>query len=555
MKILNLVIKNPNDEKIREIYFEEKGISIIYGKVNKPKDEKETSNSIGKTLLLKFIDYIYGANESSEIVKPIIHNWYLEAVVKYKGKKYNVKRFLGKSELIVNGESYELSAYKEYFNIDRKLYNKQIYLTPKSHLISTRSEASLDDYTSLFYLLDLQDLSEELVAYYEIQNKIKELTTLEKRFIQFFEDVDLSQIEEKIFFINKSINEKENELKILDEKITNIQIGKEKSELMDEYATKNYELKELQVNYQKLNLEYKRLSSSLNNFKELDISSKEIKALYKKASIEIPELIKKRFDEVEEFQKSVYSDRKKLISDRLEEVEDKQSQINRVIKGFEKEIEKLANIISQNEIYQESIAIYKEKSMELQNLMYEQGELSKIDAIIKERKDEEDKLATRYSEVKIVYTGYKEKIDRYKNFIFEMVQNIYTDKVEAYFSIKLKNRHKRNRPFSIELNLTGDTGEGVGEVRKLLIDLLVLKYNNYLSILIQDSACFSGIDNRQVCNLLKLGYKISDETDKQYIISINDYQINKNDKELIELIGKYTKLELDENDKLLKFNF
>ncbi|MDR4325859.1 DUF2326 domain-containing protein [Bacillus pseudomycoides] len=555
MKILNLIISNPNGEKVREIQFEKKGISVIYGKVNKPEDEKETSNSIGKTLLLKFIDYIFGANENAEMVKPKIHKWYLDAVVEYEGTKFNIKRILGKSELIVDGEKYELSEYKERFKIDRKLYNKQVFLTQKSHLISSRSDASLDDYTSLFYLLDLQNLSNELIEYYEIQNKIKELTILEKRVIQFFDGIELSQIEEQIFLIKKAIKEKENELKLLDERITNIQISKEKSEIMDEYADKNYELKLLQVNYQKLNLEYRRLSQSLDDFNKIDISSRDIKKLYERAKFEIPELIKKRLEEVEEFQKNVYSDRKNLTEEKLKKVANSLSTKKKDINDLENEIEKLANIISQNEIYQESMAIYKEKSMELQNLMYKRGELSKIDGIIKERKDEEDKLATKYSDVKNVYTTYKEKVDKYKNFIYEMVHSIYTDKVEAYFSIQLKNRHKRNRPFAVELNLTGDTGEGVGEVRKLLIDLLILRYNKYLNVLIHDSACFSGIDNRQVSNLIKLGHKIAEETDKQYIISINDYQLNKKDEELMKLINDYTKLELDENDKLLKFGF
>ncbi|PHA72680.1 DUF2326 domain-containing protein [Bacillus toyonensis] len=555
MKILKLVISNPNGEKMRDIQFEKKGISVIYGKVNKPEDEKETSNSIGKTLLLKFIDYIFGANENAEMVKPKIHDWYLEAVIEYEEKEFNVKRILGKSEFIVDGEKYELGEYKERFKIDRKLYNKQVFLAQKNHLISSRSDASLDDYTSLFYLLDLQNLSDESIEYYEIQNKIKELTMLEKRVIQFFEGIDLSQIEEKIFLIKKSIKEKEKELKLLDERITNIQIRKEKSEIMDEYADKNYKLKLLQVDYQKLNLEYKRLSQSLDDFKKIDISAQDIKKLYDRAKFEVPDLIKKRLEEVEEFQRNVYSDRKNLTEEKLNEVVNEKSVIKKDINNLENEIEKLANIISQNEIYQESMAIYKEKSMELQNLMYKQGELSKIDGIIKERKDEEDKLATKYSDVKSAYTTYKENIDKYKNFIYEMVHSIYTDKVEAYFSIKLKNRHKRNRPFAIELNLTGDTGEGVGEVRKLLIDLLILRYNKHLDILIQDSACFSGIDNRQVSNLIKLGHKIGEETDKQYIMSINDYQLNKKDEELMKLIKDYTKLELDENDKLLKFGF
>ncbi len=555
MKILNLIVNNPNGEKVREIQFEKKGISIIYGKVNKPDDEKETSNSIGKTLLLKFIDYIFGANENAEIIKPKIHDWYLESVIEYEGKKFNVKRILGKSEFIVDGEKCDLGEYKLRFKIERKLYSKQVFLSQKSHLIGIRSEASLDDYTSLFHLLDLKNLTNESIEYYKIQNKIKELTTLEKRVIQFFDGIDLSQIEEKIFLIEKSISEKEKDLKLLDEKITNIQIGKEKSELMDEYADKNYQLKLLQVEYQKFNLEYKRLSQSLDELKKVDISSKDLKKLYERAKFEIPDLIIKRLEEVEEFQKNVYSDRKSLTEEKLKEVFNKRSNIKKDIDDLGDDIEKLANIISQNEIYQESMAIYKDKSMELQTLRYKQGELSKIDGIIKQRKDEEDKLATKYSDVKSAYTSYDGIIDKYKNFVYQMVHSIYTDKVEAYFSINLKNRHKRNRPFAIELNLTGDTGEGVGEVRKLLIDFLIYRYNKYLNVLVQDSSCFSGIDNRQVSNLIKLGHKIGEKTDKQYIISINDYQLNKKDEELMELINNYVKLELDENDKLLKFDF
>ncbi|WP_057763326.1 DUF2326 domain-containing protein [Cytobacillus praedii] len=555
MKILNLIVNNPNGEKVREVSFEKDGISIIYGKVNKPDDEKETSNSIGKTLFLKFIDYIFGANENGEMIKPKIYGWYLEALIEFEANIFKVKRVLGKSELIVNGKTYELGEYKELFKIDRKLYSKQVFLSQKSNLISMRTEASLDDYTSLFKLLELKDLTNESNEYYGIQNTIKELSALEKRVMQFFDGIELSKIEERIFLIKKSISEKEKELEILDERITNIQIGKEKSDFIDEYADKNYHLKLMQVEYQKLKLEYKRLSKSLEELKQVDISSQDLKKLFDRAKFEIPELIIKRLEEVEKFQKNIYSDRKALTEEKLRELAHKKTNLKTSIDISQKEIEKIAHIISQNEIYQESMAIYKEKSMELQKLMYQQGELSKIDGIIKQRKDEEDKLAKKYIDVKNAYSNYYDAIDTYKNFIYQMVHDIYTDKVEAYFSVKLKNRHKRNRPFAIELNLTGDTGEGVGEVRKLLIDLLVLRYNKLLEILIQDSSCFSGIDNRQVSNLIKIGHNIGKKSGKQYIISINDYQLNKKDIELMKLISAYTKIELDENDKLLKFDF
>lgn len=555
MKILNLVIRNPKSEKIRELDFEENGLSVIYGKVNKPENEKETSNSIGKTLLLKFIDYIFGANESAEVVKPIIHGWYLEATVKHKNNIVNVKRILGNSEIEINGGKYSLGEYREFFNIERKLYNKQIFLSQKNHLISGRSEASMDDYTSMFNLLKLESLSTELIEYYAVQDKIKELKNLEKRFIELFNEVKISEVEQKIFLLNKTIVEKENELKSLDERISNIQIGHEKTEMMNDYAEKNYTLKLLQAEYQKLNIEFKRLEKSYKQFKNLDISSEELQKLYEKASFEVPELIIKRFEEVQKFHENVYSDRKKLTEERIEEIEQKKVLIKERIDTLNSEMNNIANVISQNEIYQESMAIYKEKNMELQQLKYEQGELSRFEGLINERKNEEDSLAIKYNDIKNVYNDNQKKIDNYRDFIYDMIPNLYTEDVNAYFSINLKNRHKRNRPFAIELNLTGDTGEGVGEVRKILIDFLLFKFNILLDILLQDSSCFSGIDNRQVSNLIRLGNSVAVETNKQYIISINDYQLNKNDKATMEIISSKTKLELDENDKLLGFTF
>ncbi|HBM3846760.1 TPA: hypothetical protein LWI18_002701, partial [Listeria innocua] len=67
MKILNLKIVDLNNGIIQEISFNETGSNFIFGDVTKPNSKTETSNSIGKTLLLGFINYIYGADEDSEI--------------------------------------------------------------------------------------------------------------------------------------------------------------------------------------------------------------------------------------------------------------------------------------------------------------------------------------------------------------------------------------------------------------------------------------------------------------------------------------------------------
>lgn len=94
MKILNLKIKDRDNIIVRDIDFSEEGISFIYGDIQAPENKRATINSLGKTLLIKFIDYIYGANEDPKIVKEAINGYTLDAIVKYNNKNYRIVRVL-----------------------------------------------------------------------------------------------------------------------------------------------------------------------------------------------------------------------------------------------------------------------------------------------------------------------------------------------------------------------------------------------------------------------------------------------------------------------------
>ena len=110
MKILELIIKNPQGKPIEDIKFNEIGVSFIYADIQDPANLKGTINSLGKTLLLKFIDYIFGANEDLAMVKEQVHGFKLEATVKYEGKYFTVLRTLGNSdEIYIDGKGYSLS--------------------------------------------------------------------------------------------------------------------------------------------------------------------------------------------------------------------------------------------------------------------------------------------------------------------------------------------------------------------------------------------------------------------------------------------------------------
>lgn len=556
MKILRLIIENKEEIVVRDIEFNENGTSLIYGNILKPKNEKETSNSIGKTLLLHFVDYIYGANENPKVIKEEIHGWHLKAEIKHLDKIYKVQRTLGNSMLTIDNEKYELKKYNDFFSIERKLISKQIFLSQKNHLINDRSDPVSRDYEAMFTLLGINDLNASFIEYCKIQDNIKELSQVEKKVLGKLDKKELKKLEEKIFLLKQSIKYKEDDLEDLNKRMQRLQVTKEKESLMKNYSEINLHLKQSQLEQQKLNIEYKRLKEFTDEAKDVDVSANTINSLFKRAEFEVPEMITKRLKEVEAFQKKVFFDRKETTVKRLEEIEDLRNSLESKVKNFETELSQLAHIISQNNIFQESLAIYQQKNNELQELKFEHGELSKIESVILERKEQENLLSIKYTEIRDIHTKLEQGIiEEYKTYIYNLVKKIYTSDVEAYFKVALRDRHKVHRPFYFDLNLTGDTGEGVGEVRKILIDLLVFNFNTILELMLQDSSCFSGIDNRQTCTLIKIANDIAVNNNKQYIVSLNDYQINKNDIDFLKLVSNSTIIELNESNKLLNFNF
>ena len=113
MKILNMKIYNPKGEEIRNIDFKISGASIIYGKIAQPLKKQKTTNSIGKTLLLKFIGYIFGRKETKKDYSDKIKGWHLKAKVLYKNKEFIVERTLGdSSSIMIDGKNYSYRNYK-----------------------------------------------------------------------------------------------------------------------------------------------------------------------------------------------------------------------------------------------------------------------------------------------------------------------------------------------------------------------------------------------------------------------------------------------------------
>lgn len=555
MKILSLKIKTPGGNIIRDIPFNENGVSFIYGDIQEPSNLSATINSLGKTLLLKCIDYIFGANEDSSITKEEIKDYVLEAKILFKDKEYSIRRILGTSEFMyINNVAYTLTDYKNHFDIKRSLYSKQIILTKKSTEISYRSSPNREDVVSYLNLLHLDDILDSIDGIYMSQDKIKEHKKSKSELVAFYGNFEVKQIDEEIYFVDKEVKRLTKELERISDKIKKIEISNLQHNIVEEYANKSKSLKKLKLEYEKNKMECERLIEFIENSNKVDVSSEHILAIYKKAKQEVPDMIKKSIREVELFHIKVYEERKQFLNERKEVIEKEMDKLYKKIEELSADIDYLGSIIAMNEVYQESIELYEKYNKDLQEIKYKEGKLAQVKNIDTKIKKEDENLTNKFISAGQIRESYEELIEKYRDFIYSITKLIYDEDVNSYFDIKIRKKHLTARPVIFEFTLKGDTGEGVNEVKKNLMDFLVFCYNTYSDVMMQDSACYNGIDPRQVSGMITEISKIAKETNKQVIIALNKYQVG-NYEDVIEFIKENSAITLSERDKLLKFDF
>lgn len=555
MKILNLVIKNPFNEIVRNIPFNKIGISFVFGDIQEPKNLGATINSLGKTLLLKCIDYIFGANEDLSIMKKEIHDYVLEAKILYEAKEYTVKRILGNSEHIyIDNIPYPLTDYKNHFAIKRSLFSKQLIINKKATEISYRSNPDKEDIMNYLELLHLNNLLEDIDNIYISQDKIKDYKTNKKELVSLYGEVDLKQIDEEIYFVDKEVKRLTTELARISEKIKGIEVSDLQQNIVIEYAEKSKSLKKLKSEYERNRLECERLIEFIENSNKVDISSEHILAIFEKARQEVPDMVKKNLQEVESFHKTVYEERKEFLRAKKEKIEHEMATLITKINTISIDIDRLGAIIAVNEVYQESIELYEKYNKDLQELKFKEGKLSQIKSIDNKIEKEDKNLVVRFSNANQILKTYDELIKEYRDFIYNITKKIYDDDANSYFDIKIRKKHVTTRPVAFEISLKGDTGEGVSEVKKNLMDFLVCRYNTCLDMMMQDSACYNGIDPRQVSGMLVELNKIATQANKQVIVAINKYQVGEYT-ETIDYINKNSIITLSEKNKLLNFDF
>jgi uncharacterized protein YydD (DUF2326 family) len=281
----------------------------------------------------------------------------------------------------------------------------------------------------------------------------------------------------------------------------------------------------------------------------------DLEQVYNEIGIVIPDLVKKRYEEVHSFHLSVVKNRKDYIESELQaskrriqlreqekaKLDQRRSEIMNLLKshGALDQFSRLQEEASRLEAEVESLRKRYEAAEKLEStkniLKIERNNL--VIRLGRDFNEQQDKL----TEAIVAY----EKISKQ---LYESAGSMVVDKTE-------------NGPV-FQFPMQGSRSKGIKNMQIFCFDMMLMtlcrKRNIGPGFLVHDSHLFDGVDGRQIISALKIGAEIAETLDFQYIVTINEddaFKENVEDFDVNEYVLPVVLTDSKEDGGLFGFRF
>ncbi|EIT4688725.1 DUF2326 domain-containing protein, partial [Campylobacter jejuni] len=531
------------------------GLNIIVGE--KTKNNKETSNGVGKSLSLRCIDFLFGKDKNVDEIKNILQQ--KDIVLNLSFSQNEKIHFVERSYDKIFFDEKEISL-KEYTEILYKL-NLQNIIPSSDSILSFRNI-----FSRFFRIQSFKNPIEQIEKEKVFQNNYVNAFLLKLNLDYLNQKSKLKIKQEENNKIIQQLNEyeqennKENELELqerlkeLTSNLSNFKIAENYYDLEKKLNDITYTIEQMRNEklFKERQLKNKQKIIDLNKQFDIDIDRisnvyREVQFFFEKSTIEHIEAVKKFHDEL------FYNRRAKAERDK---------------KALQIEISILAEDIKKMD--DERSILYKE----LEN----KGALNEYQSLLKEKEkiiEQLEKtqrikklvvdLKQKQADIKLEIDIFKRELLNFENEIDiqinklgllfrEISSNFYTNN-KGYLDIKINNSFKTERLYDINARIDADKSNGVNNMKVFIYDMLIYKLNpKLIGFVGHDNLLFDSIDERQIAIALKY---VNDNLD-QYICSIHDTKFNEANKYAIENnfnLEEHVCVKLSEKHKLFGFDF
>ena len=585
-----------NDTRMKPIVFN-RGLNIILGSIFEEDRETKHPHNLGKTKLAELINFLLLQRNTNNLflktteTKNTFEDWsfFLEICLSdnnFLTIKRSIKT-LSKVSLKVHDTSLDLTNAVDwdYLNIPMfKSKDEEVNLDAvftgmiNSDLVAELKEfrsflsysiRTQNDYQDVFqknssykqkdidwkpYLFKLLGFSPEVMKQkYDLDSDIK----LDKDFIKKYKHEKLVSPEEqdKIrSIINYKEKEKLENLKELDK----FNFYKKEDELnIDLVKNIEHDIATLNSRKYTINFEINQINTSLQNFTDLDFT--DVKKIFEDVNVYFKESIVKNYQELESFNKKIFSERKLILEEELKKlIQEKIEVESNLVNANQKRSDILHYLTTEDTFikfkkYQEDalnleteILTLKEKLKNINRIDILEEELSEKKAkskeVIESLKKESNKENPIWSEINIRFSEITKEISNLNAVFYKEPNRV--GNIEFKTDINIENSQTKE-------------GEGYSalKVQCAAFDIAIISYyaakgGNLQKFIFHDGIFESLHDNEKI-QLINLIRRYCIDYDIQYILTVIDTDVPKNlvfDKsEIIRTLSK--------DDKLFGMNF
>ncbi len=570
---MRLIELSANKPSFKTVHFNPTGPSFILAIQKDPEssEKKRTYNGVGKSLIIALVHFCLGSS-SKQGFETALPGWIFSLTFEVDGKTYIAERDTDRQkDVILNGTPLNLKELKEKleelcFEIPQGSKNLTWRTLLPAFIRSNRSAymdfdkfggTGNDDQkqaVNAFLLgLDINFIEKKLSLKHD-QERISKLTD------NFKKDSILKDFFTGNRDVTLSIAELTDQIGRLEQDLSKFEVAEDYYEIKAKADRTQRELNELSNRLVLLRGQEAAIEKSLAF--SPDLGREKIEQVYVEAKLYFPENVKVRLCQVEQFHKDLALHREKRLAKQKRKIAEEISTLKEKEKKDRQTLDSLLKYLGAHH----ALDVFVNLSNKLADLRtrlegikaYEKmrGEYSRRQRDLKERFIEENRQTDNY------LNNIKAVLEENLDFFRTLSKRFYPDSPSG-ITVDLNEGENRKR-FNIDAKIESDSSGGINNVKIFCYDLTLLfkKRNHRINFIFHDSRLFNGVDERQITEMIKVVGDLFVDSDKQYIVTMNQNQLEEIRRHLPteqvqSLIEKNTVLTLTDGspeEKLLGMN-
>ena len=518
------------------------GLNIVLAEKLQESSAKDSRNGAGKSSIIEIIHFLLGSTASRDSIfsnKALVsEDFGMQFDVDDKlidvtrsGVRPNILRIdeLPKPQKQITPQEWTDELGLKIFGISPENTSAPSFRTLISYFVRRQSshgfeeptkhhnkQSNTDSQLAVMYLLGFDwEVITELHSLQEKEKAIKNYSQLNKQLgIQKFSAnkpelrTQIAIEEDKFWKLKKELDN----FRVLEQYESYVQEANQLTEQMNRLTNENF------IDGQMVN----NLRSSLASESPPDFYK--LESIYKELNIQLPELIRKRYQEVEKFHESVLSNRLHYLSSEIDRLENSINERTISLRQLDNQKSQIIEIINQR------------GALEQFNLL--QTKLNQLEFSVSEKRNQIniiDEIDKASGDLKISKQRLKQRLDS----IFSEQKDFYDETVVTFEKIS-QRLYDNAGSMSIEaseagprfkFHISGARSKGINNMQLFCFDLMLIqiatKRGRSPKFLIHDSHLFDGVDGRQVQSALSIGAELAKESGFQYIVTMNEDEFNK----------------------------